>query len=211
MWKPITLDRRAGTVFALAAAALTAPTVTVAGPGCSSAQTNMSGVYYPAPPMGPQTAYEPRGPAAYRPAPGRYPGMMIPPNRRPVYSQWPNPGAVARSAAPLTAEPRPPASTLGADSGDSEPVAEATQVRISGMRFEPSTLTVKPGTTVTWTHGASMPHTVSGEADGLRSGSLYAGQQYSFTFDAAGRYDYACDFHPAMKGSVIVEATGRDT
>jgi plastocyanin len=76
------------------------------------------------------------------------------------------------------------------------------------MRFEPSSITVKPGTTVTWIHTSSMRHTVTGNADGPRSSTLYGGQQYSHTFDAAGRYDYACDFHPSMKGSVTVEASG---
>ena len=70
---------------------------------------------------------------------------------------------------------------------------------------------MRPGTKVTWIHASSMPHTVTGSADGLRSSTLYSGQQYSHTFDATGRYDYACDFHPSMKGSVTVEVSGRDT
>jgi len=56
-----------------------------------------------------------------------------------------------------------------------------------------------------------MPHTITGTADGLSSSTLYSGQQYSHTFDTTGRYDYACDFHPSMKGSVIVEPSGKDT
>jgi len=117
---------------------------------------------------------------------------------------------VARTAAPAAVDSSPVSSTSHAANSGSEPAGENITVRINGMRFEPSNITVKPGATVTWIHGSSMPHTVTGNADGLRSGTLGSGQQYSHTFDATGRYDYACDFHPSMKGSVIVEASGTD-
>jgi plastocyanin len=94
-----------------------------------------------------------------------------------------------------------------ANAGDAEKVT----VRISGMRFEPQNITVKPGTTVTWIHGSSMPHTISGNTEGLRSTTLYRNQTFSHTFDQEGRFDYICDLHPGMKGSVTVEGSGSDT
>jgi plastocyanin len=136
---------------------------------------------------------------------------MVPPYQRSFAAQRGNPHAVARPAAPAPVDTVPASANVHAASSGSEPGGENITVRINGMRFEPSRVTVKPGTTVTWVHGSGMPHAITGNADGLRSSTLYGGQQYSHTFDAAGRYEYACDFHPSMKGSVIVEASGRDT
>jgi amicyanin len=93
----------------------------------------------------------------------------------------------------------------------SDAAGDAVTVRIYGMRFEPASLTVKPGTTVTWVQDSRMPHTVTGKTGGMRSNTLNTRQQFSHTFDAAGTYDYACDFHPSMQGSVIVEADGIGT
>ena len=135
-------------------------------------------------------------------------GMMARPYQRPYAVQRGNMNAVAR---PAPVDTSPVSSTSQVATSGSEPAGENITVRIDGMRFEPANITVKPGTTVTWIHDSRMPHTITGNADGLRSSTLNGGQQYSHTFDAAGRYDYACDFHPSMKGSVIVEASGRDT
>lgn len=212
MWKRVAIDRRTAMVFSLAAAAMAGSAASVAGPGCMGNQQHMVRGYYPGGPMMPQAAYRPGPPAAYRAGPTPYVGMMAPPPyQRPMAAQRGNPNAVARPVAPAPVDTIPVSSNLHQASSESEPAGENITVRINGMRFEPSTITVKPGTTVTWIHGSSMPHTVTGSADGLRSSTLYSGQQYSHTFDATGRYDYACDFHPSMKGSVIVEASGRDT
>ncbi len=211
MWKPSFVDHGACAALALAVAAMTGSAASVAGPGCMNKQQHMTRGYYPGAPMMPQSAYRPGPPAAYRagPAPYAYPGMMAPPYQPPMAAQRSNAYAVARPAAAKTADTTPASSSLPVDAGENG--GESITVRIDGMRFEPASVTVKPGTTITWIHGSSMPHTVTGNVEGLRSSTLYSGQQYSHTFDAAGRYDYACDFHPSMKGSVIVEASGMDT
>ena len=99
----------------------------------------------------------------------------------------------------------------GRQQRQSTPAVENITVRIDGMRFDPENITVKPGTTVTWLHGSQMPHTVSGNADGLRSGTLYKGQQFSHTFNTTGSYSYFCGLHPSMTGSVVVEEMGTDS
>ena len=139
------------------------------------------------------------------PNPGPYAGMMPAPYNRPMTAQQRMPAVTGTPVAPATV-----ASTAGQSAGEVErskpaPAGENITVRIDGMRFEPSNITVKPGTTVTWIHESQMPHTVSGQSGQLRSGTLYNGQKFSHTFDAAGRYDYLCGLHPSMKGSVVVE------
>ena len=205
MWKLDTTNQRVALVISVAVAAVTGPTATVAGPGCMSGQQQMVRGYYPNGHMMPRAAYRPGPPPAYA-VTAPYRGMMTP-HQRPMTNHRSNPWAVAQSASPSPNE----VSTVKTSEAASDAASETVTVRIDGMRFEPASITVKPGTKVTWIHGGSMPHTISGDAGGLRSSTLYRGQKFSHTFDGTGRYDYFCDFHPAMKGSVIVETTGRDT
>jgi amicyanin len=137
--------------------------------------------------------------------------MMPAPYNPSMPAQWNSPGRVDTPAAPAPVESVPAQSGPEAASSEPTPAGETVTVRIDGMRFEPASITVKPGTTVTWIQGSPMPHTITGNAEALRSNTLLSGQTYSHTFEAAGRYDYACDFHPSMKGSVIVEPAGRGT
>jgi nitrite reductase (NO-forming) len=77
--------------------------------------------------------------------------------------------------------------------------------------FEPSTLTVPAGSTVTWKNTDSTLHTVtSGSAETGVSGTefdssyLAGGKTFQHTFSSAGTFDYYCTLHPFMKGQVVV-------
>jgi amicyanin len=78
-------------------------------------------------------------------------------------------------------------------------------VVIENYLYSPETLTVKAGTTVTWTNKDSIGHTVTTKATLFDSGLLGKGQSYSYTFTQAGSYEYYCIPHPYMVGKVIVE------
>ncbi|QZL09360.1 cupredoxin family copper-binding protein (plasmid) [Streptomyces sp. BHT-5-2] len=82
--------------------------------------------------------------------------------------------------------------------------AAANGVAIAGFAFSPSTLTVSKGTTVTWINEDRAPHTVTG-AGGLNSPVLRGGDSYSFTFNSAGTFNYGCDIHQFMHGTVVVK------
>jgi plastocyanin len=90
------------------------------------------------------------------------------------------------------------------DSG-SAPAAEASAVTIADFAFDPPTLTVKAGTTVTWTNQDSAPHTATQDGGGFQSGTLDQGGTYSETFDTPGTYEYHCEFHANMHGTIVVE------
>lgn len=80
------------------------------------------------------------------------------------------------------------------------------EVAIRNYAFSPGTLTVMPGTTVTWTNYDLAPHTVtevSGPAP-LSSPELARGQSWSYTFERPGTYRYYCAVHPSMLGTVVV-------
>jgi plastocyanin len=75
-------------------------------------------------------------------------------------------------------------------------------------KFDPPVITVKPGTTVTWTNHDDFPHTVQ-LLSGTDTGShdLGIGKTVTITFNRPGTVYYHCSLHPAqMKGEVIVKS-----
>ena len=79
-------------------------------------------------------------------------------------------------------------------------------VEIKDFAFNPATITIKKGTTVTWTNQDSAPHTVTSESGNeLDSPTLSKGQSYSHTFNEVGTFSYYCTIHPRIKGNVVVE------
>jgi plastocyanin len=94
--------------------------------------------------------------------------------------------------------------TTGSSANASQPTS-ANAVSISNMSYSPATLTVKKGTTVTWTNSDSAAHTVTADSGNLfDSGTLNPGKTFNFQFDTAGTFAYHCTFHSSMHGKVIV-------
>lgn len=95
--------------------------------------------------------------------------------------------------------------TDGTNQAGSEATA-ASEVTISNFAFAPVNITVKAGTTVTWTNNDSVRHDVAmdGGGEGPKSQLLGKGESYSYTFEKAGTYNYLCTPHPYMKGTVTV-------
>jgi hypothetical protein len=83
-------------------------------------------------------------------------------------------------------------------------------VSIQNYAFSPQTLTVAPGTTVSWTNEDSVNHVVTSDTGAWPdSGSLATNQTFSHTFTKAGTYPYHCALHPSMTAKVIVGSGGR--
>ena len=81
---------------------------------------------------------------------------------------------------------------------------------IQNYTYNPSTLQVQAGTTVTWINKDVVPHTVTSlSGSELASGNLGKGGTYSHTFNNSGTYDYYCTIHPYMKASVTVGGQGQ--
>ncbi len=113
--------------------------------------------------------------------------------------------------------------SLGACSSDdkssSSPAAEGPTVTTKLLAYQPEKLTVKAGSTVTWTVSDSVAHTVTTGTfelggDGLRSSEnpdgkldspIAAGKDVSHTFEEPGTYTYYCSIHKGMNG--VVEVT----
>jgi plastocyanin len=90
-------------------------------------------------------------------------------------------------------------------------VSVTTTVNIQNFAFNPASITVPKGTTVTWMNQDSANHEIVNDAQGsiaqgalFTSNSLAKGASYSFKFDNPGTYHYHCSIHPSMKATVIV-------
>jgi plastocyanin len=94
-----------------------------------------------------------------------------------------------------------------------ENAAPASAVSIDNFTFNPTPLTVKAGTTVTWTNKDDIPHGIASSTNAFpKSLALDTDQSFSFTFTTPGTYQYFCYVHPHMVGTVVVEAsTGNAT
>jgi plastocyanin len=88
--------------------------------------------------------------------------------------------------------------------GGAPAYAEENAVTIDNFTFSPAEMTVKVGTTVTWTNHDDIPHTVV-SAGKFRSKAMDTDNSFSFTFTAAGDYKYFCSLHPHMTGTIKVE------
>ena len=86
------------------------------------------------------------------------------------------------------------------------PKLPANTIGIDNFSFEPKTLTVKPGTTVTWVNRDDVPHLIISTTNGFpNSKVLDTDQHHEATFEKPGEYRYFCSIHPTMVGKVVVK------
>jgi plastocyanin len=91
-----------------------------------------------------------------------------------------------------------------------QPVENATtapgaQITIQNFEFNPATLTIPTGTTVTWISRDNEPHTVTSSEGVFASPGLDADEAFTYTFSTPGTYNYHCKLHPHMTGTIIVK------
>jgi plastocyanin len=95
-------------------------------------------------------------------------------------------------------------------------------VEIRDIAYNPKTITVKEGDTVTWTQKDQIGHSVTSTDDLFDSSPgcdatpendncLKPNDTFSFTFETAGEFSYHCRVHSSMVGNVVVEAAATTT
>lgn len=82
--------------------------------------------------------------------------------------------------------------------------ASRATVIMDAVKFEPATLTVKRGATVSFVNKDPFPHTAT-SAGNFDSKEIAAGKTWKYVAKKAGRFDYTCTLHPNMKGTLVVE------
>jgi len=122
---------------------------------------------------------------------------------------------VETTAPPATTVPTTEATTVVTTLPPTTTVAPTpapVAVVIQNYGFNPQTITVPVGTTVTWTNLDTAQHQVANSGTStfgpglmFQSGILGKGDSYSYTFTAAGSYQYYCPIHSFMIGTVFVK------
>ena len=111
----------------------------------------------------------------------------------------PGHGAPAPPAQPPAPAPeQPPMAPM--------PPAATQTVESHNYAFSPQSLTVAPGTSVTWKNHDADQHTVTQSGgSAVKSKSLGKDATFSYAFTQPGTYAYVCSLHPQMKGAVTVQ------
>ncbi len=93
-----------------------------------------------------------------------------------------------------------------AASAPSATSAQPVAATIKNFAYQPNPIQVAVGTKVTWTNNDATQHTVTGtDQTVIKSPTLNPGDTYSVTFTKPGTYDYHCEFHANMHGTVVVK------
>jgi len=80
------------------------------------------------------------------------------------------------------------------------------KIEIKDFMFNPPTITVKSGETITWINRDEEPHTVVSVGKKFqKSSALDTDQEFTITAGEPGTYTYFCSVHPKMTGTIVVE------
>jgi len=82
---------------------------------------------------------------------------------------------------------------------------EPANIVVKDFMFMPTQLTVKAGSTVTWTNKDNEPHTVISDTGLFKSGGMDTDESFKFRFEQPGTYHFTCSIHPRMVGTIIVQ------
>ena len=83
------------------------------------------------------------------------------------------------------------------------PGAGENEIIIAGFAFT-GDFEVAVGTTVTVTNTDTAPHTWTAADGSFDSSGLAQGDSFEFTFTEAGTFDFFCNIHPSMTGTITV-------
>lgn len=80
-------------------------------------------------------------------------------------------------------------------------------VFMNSSSFNPPTITVQSGDTITWRNNDAATHTSTSDSTGWDTGSVPSGGNAQVVFNTPGTLRYHCTFHQAMGmvGTVIVQ------
>ena len=93
---------------------------------------------------------------------------------------------------------------LGLVTSGGRALADDATIKIANFTFDPPTLTVKAGTTVTWVNADDIPHLVTDKDGKFHSSALDTNDKFSQMLSTAGTVEYFCAIHPKMTGKIVV-------
>lgn len=119
----------------------------------------------------------------------------------------PAPKASTKTSEPSSPKPAPrPTATATKTASPTPKPAQPSQfaLTIRDFTFSPRVLTIPVGSTVTATNQDEATHDWTSRDSVWRSGDLAQGESFSFRFPRSGTFDYLCERHPQMTGSITV-------
>lgn len=111
--------------------------------------------------------------------------------------------ALSLSACGSDDEPTNGADASAPETSDSTDSIESATITIADFAFDGVT-EVTVGTTVVVTNTDGAQHTWTALDGTFDSGALGEGDSFEFTFTEPGSFDYRCNFHPSMTGTIVV-------
>jgi plastocyanin len=96
-------------------------------------------------------------------------------------------------------------STPAASSAARTPAGPVSAINIKSGKFRPKNVTVKVGSTLTWTNNDDIQESITSDTPGVfDSGLLAPGATWKYTFDKAGVFPYHSTGKDGAYGSVTV-------
>ncbi|HVE63531.1 MAG TPA: cupredoxin domain-containing protein [Mycobacteriales bacterium] len=94
----------------------------------------------------------------------------------------------------------------GAATAGGQAASGEVAVAIKDFLFVDKTVTVTPGTKITWTNRESAIHSVVSTEKGVFASqdAMEENATFSFTPTKSGTIDYICGIHNYMKGTIVV-------
>jgi len=78
-------------------------------------------------------------------------------------------------------------------------------MKTTPLSFDPASVSIKVGETVTWRNVEAAPHTVASDSGEWETSALIQQNgEFAHTFANAGTFKYKCTVHPTMTGTVTV-------
>jgi plastocyanin len=91
-----------------------------------------------------------------------------------------------------------------ADAGG-DAATDGASITLADFTYDPTELTTDPGAEVTLVNEDATTHTATSTDGGFDSGDIPGGEDGTFTApEEPGEYSFFCDFHPSMKGTLVV-------
>jgi plastocyanin len=177
------------------------PPVYYAAPAVSYYYAPPAVSYYYAPPVT-YLAPVPAVAAAYAYGPPLAPSAS-------AYFYGPPPATSSSAAYGYANALAPPASSGSYTSSSAYYQPEAggptMNVSVHDNDFQPATINVFAGTTVSWRNDSTTAHTVTSDTGLFDSREIPAGRVFRYTFNQPGTYLYHCAIHPQMRGTIVVQ------
>ena len=113
--------------------------------------------------------------------------------------------ATAGTTVRATATAAQPTPSIPSTTAAATTQSKTAEVKILDFRFDPPTLEIEAGTTVTFVN-QGVDHTATAREDRsiFDTGILHSGESAAITFNTPGTIDYWCLLHPNMVATIVV-------